>query len=396
MSRYYTAILVAVIHNVGIPLAISFGPKENIELYDTFYRVFNDEFHINIAQYILESDQGSALKAVGRRHPRHLFCLRHVIKSLHAKNCGRFASLVGNLIGARSQKELKLLLKVYAADFAAVYREGGVEANKLTRCLKRVGLFYRDGALLPTDQQGTRWRQVSMLERLNTNMPTTSNTIESLNGRLNAKTPRFNCFWGSLHRLREAIVNKTGRFQSSLSHNMCYEKRKANRRFENLPPERMTREIAFFYPDGRPQGCLCGEMAFARTLYRAEFFCSHRIAHWTRTHGPFDKVPEPEPAPVFLRPTCSWERCDVRLRFIDRPVFGPGDPARWKEVEYLTKLIVRDAHAQKIRDEVFAFADANLDMESDEFALGQSASFLDLHRIGVVEFRRRARAQAPS
>jgi hypothetical protein len=151
MSRYYTAILVAVVHNVGIPLAISFGPKEDIELYDTCYQVFNAEFHINLAQYILESDHSSALKAVGMRHPRHLFCLPHVLKSLHAKNCGRFASLVGNLISARSQKELKRLLKVYAEDFAAVYREGGAEAAKLTRCLNKVGLFYHDGALLPTD-----------------------------------------------------------------------------------------------------------------------------------------------------------------------------------------------------------------------------------------------------
>jgi hypothetical protein len=58
--------------------------------------------------------------------------------------------------------------------------------------------------------------------------------------------------------------------------------------------------------------------------------------------------------------------------------------------------VLRDAHAQKIRDEVFGFADANLDMDSDEFALGQSASFLDVHRIGVVKFRRRARVQGAS
>jgi hypothetical protein len=32
MRHYYTAILVAVSHNVGIPVAISFGPRESIEL----------------------------------------------------------------------------------------------------------------------------------------------------------------------------------------------------------------------------------------------------------------------------------------------------------------------------------------------------------------------------
>jgi hypothetical protein len=393
MSRYYTAILVAVIHNVGVPLAISFGPRETVELYDTFYQVFNAEFGVDLRQYILESDQGSALKAVGALHPRHLFCLRHVLKSLHAKNCGRFASLVGNLISARSQKELKVLLKVYADDFATVYREGGEEANKLTRCLKKVGLFYRNGTLLPTDADATRWKQVSMLERLDTNMPTTSNTIESLNGRLNGKTPRFNCFWGSLHRLREAIIHKTDRFHSCLWHNMGYEKRKATRRFENLPPNRMTRELAFFHTGG-PEGCLCGETAFARTLYRADFFCSHRLALWSRTHGPFDRMPNVEADRVVFNPTCVWTFCEVKMSQVVHPPDAVGDHFRQCEVMALTKLIVRDAHAQKRKEEVLRFVDENLVMESDEFALGQSGSFLDVHRRGLIEFRGKARAQA--
>jgi hypothetical protein len=38
MRQYNTAILVAVSHNVGIPLAISFGPRGSIELHDTFTR----------------------------------------------------------------------------------------------------------------------------------------------------------------------------------------------------------------------------------------------------------------------------------------------------------------------------------------------------------------------
>jgi hypothetical protein len=282
MSRYYTAILVAVYHNVGIPLAISFAPRESIELYNTFYRVFQREFDIDLATYILESDQDSALKAVGQRHPRHLFCLRHVLKSLHTKNCGRFGSIVGNLISARSEKELKLLLKVYTADFAAVFRENGEDAIKLARCLKKVGLFYRDGNLVFADPQKTRWRQFSLLERLDTHMPTTSNTIESLNGRLNAKTPRFNCFWGSLHRFRKTIVNKTERFWRSLSHNKEYERGKATRRAKNLPADRMARELAFFHTT--QDACLCGETAFARTLYRTDVLCSHRLAVWSREH----------------------------------------------------------------------------------------------------------------
>jgi hypothetical protein len=44
---YHTAILIAVSHNVGIPLACAFRPKESIELYDSFYTAF-DDLGINI------------------------------------------------------------------------------------------------------------------------------------------------------------------------------------------------------------------------------------------------------------------------------------------------------------------------------------------------------------
>jgi hypothetical protein len=103
IRQYYTAILIAVSCNVGIPLAISFGLRESIELYDTVYQIFDRGFETKLKDYILEFDQGSAMKAVGVRHPRHLFCLRHMLKSLHTKGCGRFASLVGN-ISVRARK----------------------------------------------------------------------------------------------------------------------------------------------------------------------------------------------------------------------------------------------------------------------------------------------------
>jgi hypothetical protein len=300
---------------------------------------------------------------------------------------------VGNLISARSEKELKLLLKVYTADFAAVFRENGEDAIKLARCLKKVGLFYRDGNLVFADPQKTRWRQVSLLERLDTHMPTTSNTIESLNGRLNAKTPRFNCFWGSLHRFRKTIVNKTERFWRSLSHNKEYERGKATRRAKNLPADRMARELAFFHTT--QDACLCGETAFARTLYRTDVLCSHRLAVWSREHpNPGWDIPPIDDGPqIYYSPRQVWRPCEAKVNIVVRSGSEPDDPFRQSEVEHLVKLIVRDAHAQKRRDEVRAFVDTNLDMESDEFALGQSASSLDVHRRGVILFRGRRRAQ---
>jgi hypothetical protein len=56
MSQYYSVILGAVSHNMGISLAISFGLCESIELYDTCDQVFDREFGIKLNDHILESD----------------------------------------------------------------------------------------------------------------------------------------------------------------------------------------------------------------------------------------------------------------------------------------------------------------------------------------------------
>jgi hypothetical protein len=51
-----------------------------------------------------------------------------------------------------------------------------------------------------------------------------------------------------------------------------------------------------------------------------------------------------------------------------------------------SKLIVRDAHAQKRKNEIRCFVEES-PRDSGEFALGQSTSFLDVHRLGVIAFR---------
>jgi hypothetical protein len=51
------------------------------------------------------------------------------------------------------------------------------------------------------DRERTRWRQVSMLERLDTKRTITFNTIECLSGHMNESTPRNNPSSGSLHRM---------------------------------------------------------------------------------------------------------------------------------------------------------------------------------------------------
>jgi hypothetical protein len=395
MRQYRAAILMAVSHNVGIPLALSFGYKEDFALYNSFYMAF-DSLGIDIRTYILESDQGPALKRVGQRHPRHLFCLRHVLKTLNEKKCGRFGSLVGNLLRVRTQKELDLLMIFYTRQFAAVHARGNIngELIQLTKCLAKVGLEFQDGQLIYNDGDGTRWNQVAMVGRIGTCMPATSNTIECLNGYLNGVTPRHNTFWGSLHRIAEMFTMRIERFECCWRHNMTYEAHKAANRYRNVQSDQMRKEMIFFETDATE--CLCGETIFGSQMYRCDIPCSHRIAHWRcdprhpRDRDGGDTPPEDRPGSlptIALVAVDQWLSCQLTVEEYRPSALDPGREQYALDVHRLVKRIARDAHVSVSAkgEEIKAFVEANLH-DTDEFVLGESISFWAVHCIGVERF----------
>jgi hypothetical protein len=232
-----------------------------------------------------------------------------------------------------------------------------------------------------------------MLERVGTRMPTTSTPIASLHGRLNGKIPRFNCFWASLHRLREAIMRKTENYSFAVNHNLCYQLGRTSHRVQILSPDRMEREMVFFHTV--EESCLWGETVFAIGMHRMDVLCCHRINHMIRTHFPIRRTSRVStPGIADLEVTMEWTSCELRIEIRERNVLTPDNPSREMEVEPLVRLIVKDAHAQRRRAEVRVFVQGKL-KDSAQFALGESRSFLKVHRKGVSAFRR-ARTQPSS
>ena len=62
------------------------------------------------------------------------------------------------------------------------------------------------------------WSRVSMIERVKTRMPSTTNALEATHGHLNESTQRRNDFWPSLHRLVKSINDRTHSFEDHLKH----------------------------------------------------------------------------------------------------------------------------------------------------------------------------------
>jgi hypothetical protein len=62
-----------VIANVGIPVALSFDLTEDSSLYDAFYTMPKNLFEVDLLTFIIESDQGRALRAICAKYSnRHL------------------------------------------------------------------------------------------------------------------------------------------------------------------------------------------------------------------------------------------------------------------------------------------------------------------------------------
>jgi hypothetical protein len=54
---HVTTFLMAVDHNVGIPIGLAFGIAETADLYEQLYSAFSQRFGLDLSRYILESDQ---------------------------------------------------------------------------------------------------------------------------------------------------------------------------------------------------------------------------------------------------------------------------------------------------------------------------------------------------
>jgi hypothetical protein len=135
IGLYVASILTVAAGNVGIPIALNFGPVENVELYDGFSLIFRSLFNLDLSTYVVESDQGSALGSICAKYGnQHTMCLRHLPVSLGR---GPFAHEIGNLVKCRSRLDFDKLMQAYEARFLAVKES---EQAALMKILHKIGL----------------------------------------------------------------------------------------------------------------------------------------------------------------------------------------------------------------------------------------------------------------
>ena len=195
MYNYVTSILVASVCNVSVPLGFSFGKSETKDEYQLLFSFFKSKLNIDLSNYIIESDQGSALKSVCSDNSCiHLACLRHLLVSL---KYDEFSYDAAKLVKAKSMTDFEVICNILSERYKNISDEKTFA--KLLKTLDKIGLTFYDDAIHISNTE--RWNSVSQIQRVHFKMPSTTNALESIHGHINSMIPRRNEFWNSLYRL---------------------------------------------------------------------------------------------------------------------------------------------------------------------------------------------------
>lgn len=262
-----------------MPLAFSFSLTESEEIYLRIYDKFHKELSIDLSDFIFESDQGRSLCTFFEKNSIHnSVCNRLLLVSLK-KNI--FSFQIGTIIKCRNQLDLDTSLCLYSDDFnqffAQYEEENGREAHdemkeKLNELLEKVCLTFSDRIEFAHKE---RWEQVSRLERIEKAMPSTTNSLESSHGHINADVPRRQNFFHSLKKLIKWLNRKKTNFGKLLNKNFIYSTNKAKRKVLSKSESDMIKECQYYHSSANK--CMCRELALESKMYRTQMMCSHMI-----------------------------------------------------------------------------------------------------------------------
>lgn len=377
IGKYVTSILMCSSYNVGISVGFAFGGAEDKELYNLLVDKFKTVIGVDLTLYCVESDQGSALRSVcDKFKSKHLACLRHFKVSLKTT---MFSHAICSIISCRSELELNTIFVEYNKQFAEIVDDN--ERNALIDQLHKVGLTLESNKICISDRD--TWSRVSMIERVKTRMPSTTNALEATHGHLNESVQRRNCFWPSLHRLVKSINDRTYSFQEHLKHSFQKTKRDVIARAKYVYEREMQKEINFF--GSTKESCKCGETKLESAMFRVDIPCSHMIA----CGAEFPSFPD-----VKLQVCPCWDECKFEYSVTERSIESTPPEKYAKLKESIVKTIKRYSHYRNKKD-IEQYVETNF-VPGGEYANGRPIEYYTITDRGIRYFSKRIKAKKES
>jgi hypothetical protein len=382
MRQYVTAILIGISHNTAIPLAFSFGPVEDAEIYDTFLTAFRELFEINLAHFILESDQGSGLAKLARAHGMtQRFCLRHFLATLQDHI---FSVFVHFLVKARTDSEFSLLCREYPADIQkAIDKLPDTGLQRARKEFRKAGLdlvYIQPGRLEIRITDLVRWRQVSSISKIREGWPMTTNALESINGHRNEATPRRNSFWMSILRIARSFDRSIVNYSYSVRRNFNNATRRAVTQMRAIGSQEMLQQQLYYKTNATLRTCECGFSEYFSRLFNTEVPCCHLLSAGL-------------PRPVMTNPPILQQEPDPEFHFSIEKVERLGDEPSMERKDCLISMVAHSIkHLLKSGAKMEVLEKWVKDhfpqpAEMTSFVLNIPVSVLKLISSGVIAFR---------
>jgi hypothetical protein len=120
-------------------------------------------------------------------------------------------------------------------------------------------------------KQGSIWQRAEAW-----NMPATTNSVESMNGQMNEKTPKRNSFWRSMFSIVGMMFQKTQLFRQHTLQNFNDALKPARKRTRRGPIDIMTAECQYFTSSA--EKCEYSDTRLQSKMFRVQIPCSHQFA----------------------------------------------------------------------------------------------------------------------
>ena len=383
MSLYVTSIIMGSAYNVGLPLGFAFGHGEDKAMYKELLETLQDKLEIRLKDMVIESDQGSALRAICKELEMiHLACMRHLLVSLKYNDA---TYLISTIIKCATDEELK-----YALKYAVEAYEKLTDKDKIRRfnaALKKIGLAYKAKKQIQNEQgevveqsgefevnDEERWKAISMMHRAKYRMPSTTNALESTHGHLNKKTPRNNNFFMSVFRIVENLMKKSQTFEKCMKANYSRAQAVTKAYASNISATRMQDEQQHYQTTVHK--CNCSENKLLSSMLSIDVPCAHRL----QLGAIFPTCPA-------VIPTIKqqWTTLEIKYNIIPPDTSPTVTNADYFDKQYVVQQIRRYSH-YKENEEITKYVEDNYQYDGTAFINKKPLSVIQIITEGVNHF----------
>ena len=365
MAQYVTCILMGCAYNIGLPLAFGFGKSETKDLYTELLVKFQESTGVDLRAKIIESDQGTALKAAIKEFDMiHLACLRHLLVSLQYNE---YSFIVSQLVSCTTSAEIEQVKNVMCEEYSHLPKK---QKDVLNVALKKIGWTYTDTPHIVDEE---RWDSVSMETRLKYRMPSTTNSLESTHGHMNSDIPRRNELYTSILRIVEHMWDKVQNIEECVKRNYNYANRMTKRRLDNksetISDEQMQYHTTQFH-------CECGENRLVSSMLGIDMICSHRLALTAKP----DPCPDVKP-PIIM----ANDHLEVEYNFLPPQVQKQPKSFNEMEIKYIVNQIKSFSHFKE-KTSIEEWVKSKFSPENDQMFKDHYSSSINLIIEGISYF----------